>query len=184
MINKREWRSVKHNSSNIKYIMWWWGYMLRLYWVIFRPSCTRSIQGPEDDSEESKHVAPLSHYMFNFTTVVFDGTSPPFISRTFRDGTPQVHMIKCPVPVIARSKGTATLEPELTKHSRPNMYLDIHRQTSMATFRPTCLSRLLSTKGLRFLSLLIVGYVKVTWCKRLKMIGPNFCWYRVTCTWR
>ena len=33
-------------------------------------------RGPEDDSVESKHVAPLSHYMFNFTTVVFDGTSP------------------------------------------------------------------------------------------------------------
>ena len=27
---------------------------------------------------ESKHVAPLSHYMFNFTTVVFDGPSPAF----------------------------------------------------------------------------------------------------------
>jgi len=28
--------------------------------------------------------------MFNFTTVVFDGTSPTFISQTLRDGTPQV----------------------------------------------------------------------------------------------
>ena len=37
-----------------------------------------STRGPEDDSVESKHVAPLSHYMFNFTTVVFDGTSPAF----------------------------------------------------------------------------------------------------------
>ena len=37
-----------------------------------------STRGPEDDSVESKHVAPLSHYMFNFTTVVFDGTSPTF----------------------------------------------------------------------------------------------------------
>ena len=35
-------------------------------------------RGPEDDSVESKYVAPLSHYMFNFTTVVFDGTSPAF----------------------------------------------------------------------------------------------------------
>ena len=34
-----------------------------------------STQGPEDDSVESKHVAPLSHYMFNFATVVFHGTS-------------------------------------------------------------------------------------------------------------
>ena len=37
-----------------------------------------STRGPEDDSVESKHVAPLSHYMFNFTIVVFDGTSPAF----------------------------------------------------------------------------------------------------------
>jgi len=27
--------------------------------------------------------------MFNFTTVVFDGTSPTFISQTLRDGTLQ-----------------------------------------------------------------------------------------------
>jgi len=38
-----------------------------------------STRGPEDDSVESKNVAPLSHYMFNFTTVVFDGTSPTVI---------------------------------------------------------------------------------------------------------
>ena len=37
-----------------------------------------STRGPEDDSVESKHVTPLSYYMFNFTTVVFDGTSPAF----------------------------------------------------------------------------------------------------------
>ena len=37
-----------------------------------------STRGPEDDSVESKHVAPLSHYMFKFTTVVFDGSSPAF----------------------------------------------------------------------------------------------------------
>jgi len=78
--SKRWWRSVKHNSSNIKLIIWHWGYMFRLYWVIFRLSCTRSIQstrGPEGDSVESKHVAPISHYVFNITAVVFDGTSPP-----------------------------------------------------------------------------------------------------------
>ena len=59
-----------------------------------------STRGPEDDSVESKHVAPLSHYMFNFTTVVFDGTSPPtpFISQTLRDGTPQVHIIRVSHP--------------------------------------------------------------------------------------
>ena len=28
-------------------------------------------------SVESKYVAPISHYMFNITTVVFDGPSPP-----------------------------------------------------------------------------------------------------------
>jgi len=28
--------------------------------------------------------------MFNITTVVFDGPSPPFISQTLWDGTPQV----------------------------------------------------------------------------------------------
>jgi len=32
--------------------------------------------------------------MFNITTVVFDGPSPPFISQTLRDGTPQVHTNK------------------------------------------------------------------------------------------
>ena len=31
--------------------------------------------------------------MFNITTVVFDGPSPPFISHTLRDGTPQVQKI-------------------------------------------------------------------------------------------
>jgi len=28
-------------------------------------------RGPEDDSVESKHVALISHFMFNITTVVF-----------------------------------------------------------------------------------------------------------------
>ena len=37
-----------------------------------------STRGPEDDSVESKHVAPISHCMFNIITVVFDGPSPPF----------------------------------------------------------------------------------------------------------
>jgi hypothetical protein len=35
-----------------------------------------STRGPEDDSVQSKRVAPLSH-VFNCTAVVFDGTSPP-----------------------------------------------------------------------------------------------------------
>jgi len=34
----------KNNSGKIKHIMWLWGYIFRLYWVIFRSSCTRSIQ--------------------------------------------------------------------------------------------------------------------------------------------
>ena len=42
-----------------------------------------STRGPEDDSVESKHVAPLSHYILNFTTVVFDGTSPPILKEVF-----------------------------------------------------------------------------------------------------
>jgi len=45
-------------------------------------------RGPEDDSVESKHVALISHYMFNITTVVLDSPSPPFIVQTLRDGTP------------------------------------------------------------------------------------------------
>jgi len=45
-------------------------------------------RGPEDDYVESKHVAPISHYMFNITTVVFDGPSAPFIVQTLEDGTP------------------------------------------------------------------------------------------------
>ena len=39
----------------------------------------------------------------------------------------------------------------------------------LATLNPTCLSRLLSAKGLLYLSLLIVGDVNVTWCTRLMM---------------
>jgi len=44
----------------------------------------------------------------------------------------------------------------------------------LATLNPTCLSRLLSIKGLLFLSLLIVGDVNVTWCTRL-MMDSNLC---------
>jgi len=38
-------------------------------------------------------------------------------------------------------------------------FLDIHRQTCVTAFNPTCLSRLLPTKELLFLSLLTVGDV-------------------------
>jgi len=39
-----------------------------------------STRGPEDDSVESKHLAPLLHYMFNFTTVVFEEIKDRLIS--------------------------------------------------------------------------------------------------------
>jgi len=42
-----------------------------------------STRGPEDDSVESKRVAPLSHYMFNITTVVLDGPSPLLFHKHF-----------------------------------------------------------------------------------------------------
>ena len=54
-----------------------------------------STRGPENDSVESKHVAPISHYMFNITTVVFDGPSPSFVLQTLRDGIPQVQTVTC-----------------------------------------------------------------------------------------
>ena len=56
-----------------------------------------------------------------------------------------------------------------------NICLGIHRQICVATFNPTCLSRLLATKGLLVLRLLIVGDVKVKRRKRLMMTGTNFC---------
>ena len=43
-----------------------------------------------------------------------------------------------------------------------NICLGIHRLTYVATFNPTCPSRLLPTKGLLFLNVLIVGDVTVT----------------------
>ena len=58
-----------------------------------------STRGPEDDSVESKHIAPISHYMFNITTVVSDGPSPPCILQTLRDGTPQVQTDYRPVVI-------------------------------------------------------------------------------------
>ena len=74
--NKRGWRSVKHNTSNIKYIMWYWGYMFRLYWVIFRPSRTRSsTRGPEDDSVGPQyHIICLILLLLCLTDI-----HPPFI---------------------------------------------------------------------------------------------------------
>jgi hypothetical protein len=42
-----------------------------------------STRGPEEDSVESKHVAPLSHYMYNVTTVVCDGNSPLLFHKHF-----------------------------------------------------------------------------------------------------
>ena len=40
-----------------------------------------STRGPEDGSVESKHVAPISHCIFNITIVVFDGPSHLFTVR-------------------------------------------------------------------------------------------------------
>jgi len=45
---------------------------------------------------------------------------------------------------------------------------------------PSCLSRLLSTKGLLFLSLLIAGGMNVTWSTLLMMVGTYFYWWIVT----
>jgi hypothetical protein len=42
-----------------------------------------STRGPEDDSVQSKHVAPLSHYMFNFTAVVLTELHPLLWKRKF-----------------------------------------------------------------------------------------------------
>jgi len=49
---------------------------------------------PEDDSVESKHVALISHYMFNITTVVFDWPSHHYIVQTLRYGTPQFQIMQ------------------------------------------------------------------------------------------
>ena len=84
-----------------------------------------STRGPEDDSVESKHVAPLQHYMFNFTTVVFDGTSPTFYScgpfpahdtsaARIRVGcrqvTPGILDDLCYLPCVASASGWADVD--------------------------------------------------------------------------
>jgi hypothetical protein len=43
------------------------------------------------------------------------------------------------------------------KHSEKFICLGLHRQTCLVTFNPTCLSRLLATKGLPVLCLLTVN---------------------------
>ena len=48
--------------------------------------------------------------MFNFTTVVFDGTSPPFISQTLRDGTPQVAFQRVHQLIQGRASSVGFLE--------------------------------------------------------------------------
>ena len=68
--------------------------------------------GPEDDSVESKHVALISHYMFNITITTTTTTTTTlllililllllllllllcFIVQKLRDGTPQVQIRK------------------------------------------------------------------------------------------
>jgi hypothetical protein len=55
-----------------------------------------------------------------------------------------------------------------------NTCLAIRLQTCVATFNPTCLSSIISAKGLLFRSLLIVGDVIVIWGTRLLMNGTYF----------
>jgi hypothetical protein len=50
---------------------------------------------------------------------------------------------------------------ELTQHRKPT-FVWAYMAKRVATFNPTCLSRLLATKRLLFLSLLIAGDVNVT----------------------
>jgi len=59
-------------------------------------------RGSEDDSLESKHVALISHYMFNITTVVFVWNSSPFIVQTLRVATPQVLTYSARLPDCQR----------------------------------------------------------------------------------
>ena len=57
--------------------------------------------------------------------------------------------------------GREVFRPQLNwsqnRHNQTNICLGIQRQTCMATFNPTCLSRLIATQGLFVLSLLIVS---------------------------
>jgi hypothetical protein len=48
-------------------------------------------------------------------------------------------------------------------------------RTRVATFNPTCVSRLLATQGLLVLSPLIASDVNGTWRPRRMMNGTNFC---------
>jgi len=57
--------------------------------------------------------------MFNFTTVVFDGTSPTFISQTLRDGTPQVKMFSL-LPNLPTIRLCCPGRPH---HSQPSSYV-------------------------------------------------------------
>ena len=79
-----------------------------------------STRGPEDDSVESKHVAPISHYMFNITTVMFHGPSPSFISQTLRDGTPQGQTVLHSLMFLKMGKTVA-------QTCRANLDLSINR---------------------------------------------------------
>ena len=63
-----------------------------------------STRGPEDDSVESKHVAPLLHYMFNLTTDVFDGTSPIFYTTLVPSTRGPYHIFFFPTDNSIRTK--------------------------------------------------------------------------------
>ena len=75
------------------------------------------------------------------------------------------------VSVLGRSYKTDTTQ-------QTNICLGIHRQTCMATFNMTCLSRLLATNGLLVLSLLFcdvnVTYKSDKWDEFL-LIDSNLC---------
>jgi len=58
--------------------------------------------------------------------------------------------------------GHGNIGTRTDKTQQTNNFLGIHRQTCMTTFNSTCLSRLLPTRQLLFLSLLTVGDVNGT----------------------
>jgi hypothetical protein len=60
---------------------------------------------------------------------------------------------------VATFKVTATLKPEPTQHIKPTIVLAYIASVRVATFNPTCLSRLIPTQGRLVLGLLIVSDV-------------------------
>ena len=50
----------------------WWGCVKGIPQCVVHSLYGSNTLGPEDESVESKHVALISYYMFNITTVVFE----------------------------------------------------------------------------------------------------------------